>query len=671
MAPMDLFVSQLSCELSLEARVDAMNRLNIVADAMGTEATLSQLIPYLSANILADGINSTAAGANQSCEEDEILLLLAKGLGQMVPHLVPGPRAMPMMVILEKLAGVEETVVRDKAVESINKIVPLLYPTSGAGGEKEKSAASTNAITLLAMAKRLVNADWFTSKVSASGVLPIIYTFCDRALPSHTKVSPGGENGGVSITGEEARRELRQLYKELSEDDTPMVRRGAAKNLGKFAEAVAGVPALKPEILHIPKSTVTISPQAKPAVLDDVVPLYQLLCKDEQDSVRLLAVSSSGSVGRALGMDPGLNADLVMPIVRGGCSDLSWRVRHDLAKNFSPVSAGLGFHFHSSTSAKLSELFLCYVALLQDMEAEVRHSAVTNVAYMTYLGGSDLFMQHIAPLLPSLAGDPVMEVRSKLALAMMDCVGSNDAEDGLGERPLADSVILQVLRPLLEGFLNDEFAEVQLHVLNKLSRVAHLFSKMDVVVNAIMVMTKAQNWRVRESVASLLPHLAEAMGVDFFKEHLLDAWMKLLMDHVCQVRMACVAGMAQLLTVAGATWFQKELLPLYKELYNENTDTYLTRITILSCYAGLSRATKTMNQSSSLKEETLNMLLRALEDPVANVRIVASRGLAQFARLLENDSLVTGKIKPALQDRAGTDDDVDVRYFAEKALEAC
>jgi serine/threonine-protein phosphatase 2A regulatory subunit A len=347
------------------------------------------------------------------------------------------------------------------------------------------------------------------------------------------------------------------------------------------------------------------------------------------------------------------------------------RVRHDLAKNFSPVSAGLGFHFHSATAARLSELFLCYVALLQDMEAEVRHSAVTNVAYMTYLGGSDLFMQHIAPLLPALAADPVMEVRSKLAQAMMDCVGSDDAEDGLGERPLPDNIILEVLRPLLEGFLNDEFAEVQLHVLNKLSRVAHLFSKMDVVVNAIMVMTKAHNWRVRESVASLLPHLAEAMGVDFFKEQLLDAWMKLLMDQVCQVRMSCVAGMAQLLNVGGANWMQKELLTLYKQLYNDNADTYLTRITILRCYGALSGAAKTLSQSSSLKEETMNMLLTALEDPVANVRLVASKGLTDFAKLLENDSVVGSKIKPALQARVANDDDADVRFFSELALEMC
>jgi len=45
--------------------------------------------------------------------------------------------------------------------------------------------------------------------------------------------------------------------------------------------------------------------------------------------------------------------------------------------------------------------------LLQDFEAEVRTSAVENIARMSQLGGADLFKSHLALLLPSLAEDPV------------------------------------------------------------------------------------------------------------------------------------------------------------------------------------------------------------------------------------------------------------------------
>jgi len=345
------------------------------------------------------------------------------------------------------------------------------------------------------------------------------------------------------------------------------------------------------------------------------------------------------------------------------------RVRHNLAKEFASVASGVGFHLHPATFARLTDLFLCYAALLQDLEAEVRTAAVSNVAHMTYLGGSDLFMEHIAPRLPSLAADPVMEVRSKLAQTMMDCLGSDDAEDGLASRPLSDAVILQVFRPILEGFLNDEFAEVQLRVLNKLSRVNHLLNKMDVVVEAILIMTKAHNWRVRESVAFLLPHLADAMGVVFFKEHLVDPWLKLLLDHVSQVRLACVAGMAQLLMVAGAPWIQREILPHYRHIYEESSETYLTRITILRCFVTLSEAQEALSHSLVLQEEVLSMMLVAVEDPVANVRIVACQGLGTLAKHCE-DGIVATKIRPALEARVN-DDDEDCRYFAQLAVDSC
>jgi serine/threonine-protein phosphatase 2A regulatory subunit A len=346
------------------------------------------------------------------------------------------------------------------------------------------------------------------------------------------------------------------------------------------------------------------------------------------------------------------------------------RVRHHLAKDFNKVSSGLGFHLHPVASSRLTELFLCYAALLQDIEAEVRTSAVSNVAHMTFLGGSDLFLEHIAPRLRAIAADPVMEVRSKLAQTMMDCVGSEDAEDGLGSRPLSDSVILQVFKPLLEGFLSDEFAEVQLHVLNKLSRVSHLLGKMDAVVNAILAMTKAHNWRVRESVARLLPHLADALGVVFFKENLIEPWLKLLLDQVSQVRLACVTGMAHLLKVAGEHWIQKEIMPHYQTIYEEGAENYLTRMTILRCVVTLCEAQRECRNGSSnnsLQEEILGILLVAIHDSVANVRIIACQGLGVLANSCFEEVAVSAKIRPALEERLH-DDDEDCRYFSQLAL---
>ncbi len=66
------------------------------------------------------------------------------------------------------------------------------------------------------MLQRLAAGEWFTARVSACGLFATAYA---KAIPA-------------------LRAELRALYGKLTHDETPMVRRAAAQNLGKLAEAV-------------------------------------------------------------------------------------------------------------------------------------------------------------------------------------------------------------------------------------------------------------------------------------------------------------------------------------------------------------------------------------------------------------------------------------------------
>lgn len=69
---------------------------------------------------------------------------------------------------LENLATVEETVVRDKAVESLRKIA-----------DKHSTAALEE--YFIPMLKRLATGDWFTSRTSACGLFSVAYA---RLSPS-------------------------------------------------------------------------------------------------------------------------------------------------------------------------------------------------------------------------------------------------------------------------------------------------------------------------------------------------------------------------------------------------------------------------------------------------------------------------------------------------------
>ena len=96
-------------------RLNSITRLSTIALALGEERTRSELIPFL---------------AESTDDEDEVLLAAAEQLGEFVPY-VGGPMYGHLLLpLLETLATVEETVVRDKAIESLCKVGSRLPDSS-------------------------------------------------------------------------------------------------------------------------------------------------------------------------------------------------------------------------------------------------------------------------------------------------------------------------------------------------------------------------------------------------------------------------------------------------------------------------------------------------------------------------------------------------------------
>ena len=141
-------------------------------------------------------------------EDDECLMAVAEHIPSLV-NLVGGDQFVHTLLLpLESLSTVEETVVRQKAVEGLVKV-------------GERCARASSMEHFCPLVKRLATGEWFTARVSACGLFAC-------ALE---KVKNGG--------GEEKKmiEQLRSLFGQLCEDETPMVRRAAATNLGKVAEA--------------------------------------------------------------------------------------------------------------------------------------------------------------------------------------------------------------------------------------------------------------------------------------------------------------------------------------------------------------------------------------------------------------------------------------------------
>ncbi|KAL7568908.1 hypothetical protein ACA910_015554 [Epithemia clementina (nom. ined.)] len=701
MSAYELFQKQIESG-STEASLDAMKRLSVVAITMGPEAIQTQLLPYLTALVTqsstpgaatatalaaaASSPGGTGGGANTAHlppPSDEWLLLLAQEL-KLVSRFYLSANGNnnttitsattvtnkkyaveDFLPILERLAAVEETVVREEAVSVFAEIAQKAAAAIAPAAVSPHPVASV----WMSLIKRLVNADWFTPKVSAAGILPHLFAIINNcnsspnnsnnsnapSPPAMMMMMDGGDevpamgsSSSSSSSLHPAALELLALYKELCTDETPMVRRAAAQHLG-LCLAHSGW-AYRDEGLAI--TTLT------------------RLCHDEQDSVRRLAVVALADASTTYcQQSPQWTAQHWLPLLKEASTDLSWRVRHNLAKRFSEVATNIGVNKDRRLANEQALVMACFVTLLTDVEAEVRAAAVGHLARMVTWGGQSLFIAHLQPLLPALADDVVMEVRSKCALALMDAAHGGALED---------AVILQAFGPLLESFLQDEFHEVQLQVLTNLHKIAHLLQGLTGVVSTLMQMSKATNWRVRQAVAQLLPHLAEARGLDFFSSVLLEpAWLNLLLDPVASVRHAIVQGMPLLVKVAGDEWILQHLLPQHVKIYHQSSSSYLMRITLLQGFILAATAAR-----GPLLPEVINIIVNKslTQDKVANVRMVAAKGLLQIAQALQSGeagtgsvdpaAVLNGQVRPALQQKlASGEDDVDVRHACQLALD--
>ncbi|XP_059471934.1 serine/threonine-protein phosphatase 2A 65 kDa regulatory subunit A alpha isoform-like [Neocloeon triangulifer] len=168
-------------------------------------------------------------------DTDEVVLLaLAEQLGNFTPLCGGSEYVHCLLPPLESLATVQEAAVRERAVESLQQICALQSP----------SDLENHFVPLVL---RLADGDCFTARSSACGLLSICYP----------RVSANVKD------------DLRFTFSKMCDDDSPMVRCAAATNLGTLAKVV--------ELKYLKY---------------EVIPMFEILSQDEQDSVRLLAAEA-------------------------------------------------------------------------------------------------------------------------------------------------------------------------------------------------------------------------------------------------------------------------------------------------------------------------------------------------------------------------------------------
>jgi len=500
-------------------RLQSIRKLSTIALALGPQRTRDELIVFLQ---------------DQLDDEDEVLLVLAEELGSFAQY-VGGPEyAHVIMGPLENLAAVEETLVREQAAASIAAISTLLSPAS----------LQQHFLPLL---RRLSQGDWFTSRTSA----------CALYAPAYP------------VATEEGKKEMRRLFGELCMDDTPMVRRAAAKALGPFAQAI-----------------IAAHPESPSILVNEVIPLYKRLASDDQDSVRLLTIPDLIAISE--GLNPKTQVkELVGAELAASWSDKSWRVKYMLAERFVELAKAVG------QDIVREDLVQAFVQLLGDAEAEVKTAAAGQIPGFAELIDRDVILARIIPCVQTLSTDQSQHVRAALSKQIS------------GLAPLLGMPATEeYLLPIFLRLLKDEFSEVRLHLISELevvNKVIGIEKLSQALLPAIMELAEDKQWRVRQAIIEYIPLLATQLGVEFFDEKLGNLCMSWLGDTVFSIREAATINLKRLTEVFGVEWARSTIIP--KVLAMGSHPNYLYRMTTV--FAITTIAPSLNPRSSQTRSSTL------------------------------------------------------------------
>lgn len=260
-----LFKEELNSE-ELSVRVNTIRRLPLVVHLVSaSNAQKESLLMHLDQLI-------------DSSDDDEVIFGLADGLITLSNYYPPN-RLLPPY---EKLLASEETIVRDKTVESFLKMC-------------RKLDRSETASIIIPFVLKLTSNQSFGTKMSVLSIM--------------TEIFP--------VLAPEEKKIFLEKLGALFAEESLILRRNLAGKLGKICQ-------------YLPKEILT----------GEIFNHFKNLTNDDSDSVRIITIESLIELARVFNDDD--NKTYVIPLIIQMTGDKSWRVRHHLAKSFANLAEAVG-----------------------------------------------------------------------------------------------------------------------------------------------------------------------------------------------------------------------------------------------------------------------------------------------------------------------------------------
>ena len=511
---------------------------------------------------------------------------------------------------LEILAGNDDEIVRQTSIKNLLKLIDLL-----------NDDLITNEI--FPLMKRLIDNDLKT-KMSCCYLFPAVYS---------------------KLKDKSVKKELLQVYYDISQEDPPSVRRAAADNIKNFCKV------------------------NDPEVLSLLIRLYNKFIVDKVDIVKIHTIESTKSLIEKLNQNdikisqpeeqkeeenPKTEREkLILSFTTSMSKEKAWRVKYAAAECISQICSEFDSAFFEINFVPLLLIFL------KDKEAEVKCGVLNFFdKYFEYLS-LEKFKEQFLPMFNGLLTDTNLHVRSVFACTLLKCIPFFRKEEAL----MNDHIM-----PMLTKLLKDEIVEVQYATIEHLDKIILLSNPENDINNKYILpiikegMTN-KKWRFRYLVAENLAKVVGMLNKDKLLNEFFDIITQLFNDHADEIRKETWKICEEIENKVYPGFIREKIWELQKQKFGSKN--YILRIASMKSIDYLKKYYK----KNELVDEIIPQIIEmAKKDKVPNVKFSACEVLASLVNFLGKEPKIK-KISEEYISSLKDDKDEDVVFFSQKAIQ--
>lgn len=562
-------------------RLFCAKRITDLGRILGIHRIEDELIPFITDLIL----NFEEDGEVLSEYSNQILNLL-KTLKQNDILSFIGIRS------LEILSGNDDEIVRQTSINNLSKLIELL-----------DEQIITNEI--FPLMKRLIENDLKT-KMSCCYLFPIVY--------------PKLENQDI-------KKELLQVYCEISKDESPSVRRAAADNIRYFCKVQDN------EVINL------------------LFKLYSDFIKDSVDIVKIYTIESTPSLLNKLPYQS--QEKLIFNFTKSMAEEKAWRVKYSSIECISKICDHISIASFEKKYVSILMLFL------KDQEPEIR------CAVLNYF---DIFIKHISvntfktnflPIFKNISNDNNIHVRSIFANTLLKCIPYFKQDE-----QLIDNIM-----PMLNKFLKDDIVEVQYSAIENIDNIILLSKNDDTIISKYIMpiiqegMSPEKKWRFRYLIAENILKIISELNKEKISTYFYDIIIKLFGDHAEEIRKTSWKIIEKLVEIMDKDFMENKIWEAQKEqMKNKN---YILRIAAMKSVDDL----KKYYNKDFIKDIIIPYIIESVkEDKIPNVKFSSCEVLASLVKFINKEPNIKKTVENFISNFFN-DKDEDVSFFSKKAFD--